>query len=120
MTNQNECSKSSSNERIKNVIKGKQRIYFRELLKQANVSMQELEDFLIPLLGEGKIEGNLEIRCPDCGADIGSFKHYNDIPKENECEYCGHSFPASDDYLEILLEVKGNFFRDQYCTSNIH
>ena len=80
-------------------------------MKEANVSIQDLEDFLIPLLGEGKIEGKLEVHCPDCGADLGSFKNYEEIPKENDCEICGHSFPVSDDYLEILLEVKGGFFR---------
>ena len=80
-------------------------------MSEANVSTQDLENFLIPLLGEGKIEGTLEIRCPDCGADLGSFKQYNDIPKENDCECCGNSFPISGDYLEILLEVTGDFFR---------
>jgi hypothetical protein len=111
LPNLRECSTNSSTNRIKSIIESKPRIYFREILKEAKVSTQDLEDFLIPLLEEGKIEGSLEVHCPDCGADIGCFKKYKDIPKENECEYCGHSFPVSDDYLEILLEVKGDFFR---------
>ncbi len=111
MTAENESSRISSINRIKTIIESKHRIYFRELLQEANVSSEVLEDFLIPLLGEGKIEGKLEVRCPDCGADLGSFKKYTDIPKENDCEICGNSISLSDDYLEILLEVKGEFFR---------
>lgn len=111
MTSKQDHSKNSSTNRIKSVIQGKRRIYFRELLKEADVSTEDLEDFLIPLLGEGKIEGKLEVHCPDCGADLGSFKKYTDIPKENDCEICGHSNPLSDNYLEVLLEVKGDFFR---------
>lgn len=110
MKNQKDCSNSLEN-RIKSLIESRHRIYFREILKEANVSTQELEDFLIPLLGEGTIKGSLVVHCPDCGADLGSFKQYNEIPKENECEICGQAFPISDDYLDIVLEVKGKFFR---------
>ena len=111
MTTKKDSSNISSRSRIKSVIQCKKRIYFRELKKEANVSTEDLEDFLIPLLGEGKIEGKLEVRCPDCGADLGVFKKYTDVPKENDCEICGHSNSLSDNYLEILLEVKGDFFR---------
>jgi predicted RNA-binding Zn-ribbon protein involved in translation (DUF1610 family) len=111
LTTKKDSSNISSTNRIKSVIQRKRRIYFRELLKEADVSTEYLEDFLIPLLGEDKIEGKLEVHCPDCGADLGLFKKYADIPKENECETCGHSNPISDNYLEILLEVKGDFFR---------
>ncbi len=112
MTNKHECSNSSTN-RIKSVIQSKRKLYFRELSKEANVTTELLEDFLIPLLEEGKIEGKIELRCPDCGADLGRFDKYTDVPKETDCEYCGHTVPLSDNYLEILLEVKGDFFRGQ-------
>ncbi|MCL5949891.1 MAG: hypothetical protein M1490_05380, partial [Candidatus Bathyarchaeota archaeon] len=90
----------------------KKEIYFRELRKQAAVSTEELEDFLLPLLGEGTIDAKLELRCPNCGAELGTFTKYTDIPTENNCEMCGNSNPLSDNYLEIFLEVKGDFFRE--------
>jgi len=104
------CSNSSES-RIKAVLQGRKEIYFRELKRKAEVSTEELEDFLLPLLGEGVIDGKLELRCPSCGADLGSFPRYTDIPKENYCENCRHSNPFSDNYLEIVLEVKGDFFQ---------
>jgi hypothetical protein len=110
LTSKQNFSNSSAN-RIKTVLQGKKEIHFRELKKKADVSTEELEDFLLPLLGEGMIDAKLELRCPNCGADLGSFTKYTDIPKENNCETCGHSNPFSDSYLEIVLEVKGDFFR---------
>lgn len=110
MTSKPNCSNSSAN-RIKAVLQEKKEIYFRELRKKADVSTEELEDFLIPLLGEGVIDSKLEVRCPNCGADLGSFPRYTNIPKENYCKTCGQSNPFSDNYLEIVLEVKGDFFR---------
>jgi hypothetical protein len=111
MTSNQNCSNSSAN-RIKATLNGRKSITFRELRKKADVSTEELEDFLLPLLGEeGVIEGKLEVRCPNCGADLGSYSKYTDIPKKNDCEICGHSIPFSDNYLEIVLEVKGDFFR---------
>ncbi len=110
MTSKQNYSNSSAN-RIKAVLQGKNEIYFQELRKKADVSIEELEDFLIPLLGEDVIYSKLEVRCPNCGADLGTFPRYTDIPKENYCETCGHSNPFSDNYLEIVLELKSSFFR---------
>ncbi len=110
MASNHNCSNSSES-RIKAVLQGRKEIYFRELKRKAEVSTEELEDFLLPLLGEGVIDGKLELRCPSCGADLGSFPRYTDIPKENYCENCRHSNPFSDNYLEIVLEVKGDFFQ---------
>ncbi len=110
MTSKQNYSDSSAN-RIKAALNGRKSITFRELRKKADVSTEELEDFLLPLLGEGVIEGKLEVRCSNCGADLGSYSKYTDVPKENDCEICGHSNPFSDDYLEIVLEVKADFFR---------
>ncbi len=110
MTSKQKSSDSSAN-RIKAVLQGTKEIYFRELKKKADVSTEELEDFLLPLLGEGTIIAKLELRCPNCGAELGSFTKYTDIPKTNNCEACGHTNPFSDNYLEIVLEVKGDFFR---------
>jgi hypothetical protein len=110
LINKQNCSNSSAN-RIKGVLDGRKSITFRELKTKADVSTEELEDFLLPLLSEEIIEGKLEVRCPNCGVDLGSYSKYTDIPKENDCEICGHSNPFSDNYLEIVLEVKGDFFR---------
>lgn len=93
------------------------RFYLHEIAKEASVTMREAEDFFIPLLEENKIEGSLELRCPNCEAVQGTFKKYDQVPSEVECEHCGYSFPRSEDYLNIVLEVKGKFFRAQKIAS---
>ncbi len=118
MTDPIKCSQTSLEKKIEDFIsQGKNRFYFREIVEEAKVPVNEAEDYLIPLLGENKIEGSLELHCPDCGADLGSFKKYDQIPMEITCEICGHSFPKSEDYMEIVLEVKGDFFRDRTAAS---
>ena len=121
MSNQTKCSKTSLEKKIEIFIsQGKNKFYLREMVEEAHISVREAEDFLIPLLGEDKIEGSLEVRCPDCGADLGTFKKYHEIPSELECEICGHKFSRSDDYLNIVLEVKGEFFRARKTSSPRH
>jgi hypothetical protein len=114
LRNQIDCSKNSLERKIKEFIsKGKKRFYLREMVEETDISMRDAEDFLIPLLEENKIEGKLELRCPNCEADQGSFKKFFEIPEETECEICGFRFPRSDEYLDIALEVRGEFFRSQ-------
>lgn len=96
---------------------GRKKFYLHELVREAHVSIRDAEDFLIPILQENEVEGSLEVRCPNCEADQGTFKRYHEIPSEIECEHCGFVFPRSEDYLNILLEVKGKFFRAQKITS---
>lgn len=111
MRNLKTCS-TSLEKTVKNIVaRGQRKVYLRELLSEAKVSIEDAEDFLIPLLGEGTIEGSLELHCPVCGADLGSFRRYTDIPNETECYACGNIANRSDDYLEVVLEVKGGFFR---------
>lgn len=99
---------------------GKNIFYLDELVDEANVSLREAEDFLILLLKKGKIEGRLEVRCPICGRDQGEFKRLSEIPEEIVCEICQHDFHRAAEYIQIVLEVKEEFFRDQKCTSDIN
>lgn len=62
---------------------------------------------------EDKIEGKLEVRCPNCGKDLGIFDRLPQIPEKNVCEVCGQEFPKAMEYVEIVLEVKKGFFRAQ-------
>jgi hypothetical protein len=94
-------------------LEGKARFYFSEFIEQGNVSVEEAEKFLIPLMGKGKIQGELELRCPNCGKDLGTFQRLPEIPQENICPICGHGFCKSFEYIEIVLEVKGDFFLGQ-------
>ena len=99
------------------VSQGRNKFYLREIVEEAQVTVVEAEDFFIPLLKENELEGNLEVRCPTCGADLGTYKRYPEIPEKLSCEICGTEFPRSDEYLNIVLEVKGKFFRAQKITS---
>jgi len=101
------------------ISQGRNRFYLSEMVEETHVPIRDVENFLIPLLEKNKIEGTLEVRCPNCGADQGTFKKYYEIPSEIECEICGYEFPRSDEYLNIVLEVKGKFFRAQNVPSNL-
>jgi len=114
MPNQIKSSRSFLKRKIEEFVsQGRNKFYLHEVVEQTHISMREAEDFFVPLLEENKIEGSLELRCPNCGADQGTFKKYHQIPEEVECEICGFEFPRSDDYINVVLEVKGKFFRAQ-------
>lgn len=110
--------KSSQNSLINKIEEylqqGKRRFCLREISEDANVSLIEAENFFIPILKKNELEGSLEIRCPRCGTQIGTYKKYSEIPHEFECEFCEVSFPLSDNLLEVVLEVKKNFFRTKH------
>lgn len=91
-------------------LEGKARFYFSEFVEEAKITTEQAEKFLIPLMGKGKIEGELELRCPNCGKDLGTFKRLPEIPDDNICPICNYSFCKSFDYIEIVLEVKDDFF----------
>jgi len=95
------------------VSEGRSKFYLFEIVEEANVSVLDAEDFFVPLLRGKKIEGKLEVRCPKCGAALGTYKRYPDVPEEITCELCETEFPRSSNVLEIILEVKGEFFRAQ-------
>lgn len=97
---------------------GRKRFYLDEFIIEAKVSVREAEDFFLPLLKKGKLEGKLEVRCPCCGKDVEIYDRMSQIPEEMECEICGCKFSKSMDYIEIILEVWDKFFRDQNCSSN--
>ncbi len=58
-------------DKLQALTKDRKKIYFHEIMKALNVSAKQLDDFLIPLLGEGAIDGAIDLRCPDCGAELG-------------------------------------------------
>ncbi len=91
--------------------KGKNQFYLRDIVEETKISMVEVEDFVIPLLKQNELEGKLEVRCPNCSAELGIYKNYHELPPELECEFCGTTFPTSSEYMEIILEVTGKFFR---------
>jgi len=96
---------------------GRNKFYLRDIVEEAHVTVVEAESFFIPLLKENELEGNLEVRCPTCGAELGTYKRYPEVPEKLSCELCGTEFPRSDEYLNIVLEVKGKFFRAQKISS---
>jgi DNA-directed RNA polymerase subunit RPC12/RpoP len=97
---------------------GKTRFYLSEIVEESSCSINEVEDFLIPLLGAGKIEGKLELRCPNCGKDFGLFNRYAEISDKITCEFCGYKFTKAMEFIEVVLEIKKPFFRGQENQSN--
>ena len=122
LSSHTEYSKITLKRKIEEFLaQGRTTFYFREMVEEAHVSVRDAEDFLLPLLEENKIEGKLELRCPNCEADIGTFRKYKEIPQEIECEICGHKFLRADEYLNIVLEVAGTkFFRTHSISSTSH
>jgi ribosomal protein S27E len=109
---QKNCSQNILESNLRELLsQGNSKFYLRDFVEHAKVSLLEAEDFFIPLLKENEIEGSLEVRCPGCGAELGIYRKYLDVPEEITCELCGEEFPRSSDFLEIVLEVKGKFFR---------
>jgi len=114
-----EQSKNTLSETLQKFsILGKTQFYLSELVEEAKVSTREAEDFIIPLLKRDVLEGKLELRCPNCGKDLGTYNKISDVPDEIECEICGYQFNKSLEYIEIILEIKGKFFRTQRKTNH--
>ena len=121
LSNTIDCSKSSLEKRFREFLsQDRKKFYLDDMIQEIGISTEVAEDFLIPLLEEKKIEGRLELRCPNCESHQGTFENYNLIPQEIECEICGHNFTKADEYLNILLEVKGKFFRAQGISSEYY
>jgi DNA-directed RNA polymerase subunit RPC12/RpoP len=111
---QKDCSNSSLSKLLRQFYnKGKIRFYLSEFAEESGRSMKEVEDYFIALLSTGKIEGKLELRCPNCGKDFGLFNRISEIPESITCEFCGHKFAKAMEYIEVILEIKKPFFRDQ-------
>ena len=114
MKHLNECLKNSLSKTLARYsLEGKSPFYLSEFVQDTKVSVREAEDFFIPLLRSGEIAGKLEMRCPNCEKDIGTFEKLSEIPEKVTCEICGYEFSRSLEYVEIILEVKGKFFRLQ-------
>ena len=109
-----ECSRSGLAKKLEDFVsQGRRKFYLREFVEETHIAQLDAEDFFIPLLKQNEVEGSLEVRCPKCSAELGTFERYPEIPQELACEFCGTEFTKSNEYLEIILEVKGKFFRPQ-------
>ena len=109
-----DCSRSGLAKELERLVsQGRNKFYLREFLEETRVSRVDAEEFFLPLLKKNVVEGQLEVRCPNCSAELGTFQRYSEIPEELACELCGSEFLRSDEFLEIILEVKGKFFRGQ-------
>ena len=118
LRNQKESSRSTLRKKLEEFVsQGRNKFYLRDIVEEAHVSVLDAEDFFLPLLKENELEGSLEVRCPKCGAELGTYKRYPEIPEELTCELCETEFPKSTDYVEIVLEVAGKFFRAQKSSS---
>lgn len=114
LPNQKNCSQTSLRNKLEEFLsQGRTKFYLRDITEEASVRLIDSEDFFIPLLKENELEGSLEVRCPNCSAELGIFKEYPQIPKELHCELCETEFSRSSDYVEIVLEVTEKFFRAQ-------
>jgi hypothetical protein len=94
------------------VSEGKKVFYLDELVKQSKVPLNCTENFLLPLLRKDRLEGKLEVRCPKCGRDQGLFCKVSSIPQVLTCDICDLEFSTQREDLQIVLEVKGDFFRE--------
>jgi DNA-directed RNA polymerase subunit RPC12/RpoP len=111
---QKDCSKNILSDLLKQYYhEGKTRFYVSEFAEESKCSIEEIEDFFIPLMGVGKIEGKIELICPNCGKDLGLFGKISEIPQNVSCGYCGHEFTKSEEYFEVVLEIKTPFFRPE-------
>jgi DNA-directed RNA polymerase subunit RPC12/RpoP len=114
LENQGACSQTTLEKILRLFIsQGKKRFYLSDMTRESGVPLHEAENFFIPLLKENELEGKLEVRCPNCGAELGLYKTYPDVPKNLYCEFCGAEFSSQPEDLEIVLEVTGKFFRAQ-------
>jgi hypothetical protein len=111
---QKDCLKNTLSELLgQYFLKGKTRFSVSEFADESKCSIEEIEDFFIPLMGVGKIEGKIELVCPNCGKDLGLFSKLFEIPQNITCSFCGYEFTKAEEYLEIVLEIKKPFFRDE-------
>ncbi|RLI42250.1 hypothetical protein DRO69_10600 [Candidatus Bathyarchaeota archaeon] len=112
MRNQKKSSRSILVRKVEEFLsQGRNKFYLREIVEEAHVSLIDAENFFLPLLKEHEVKGFLEVRCPTCEAELGTYKRYPEIPEELFCEFCETEFPRSSEYVEIVLEVVGKFFR---------
>lgn len=83
MAYQNDYLQSSLKRKLRKFCsKGRTRFYLSEFAEEAKISILQAEDFFIPLFKANKVEGSLEVRCPNCGRDQGLFKTFPDIPED--------------------------------------
>jgi predicted nucleic acid-binding Zn ribbon protein len=92
--------------------KGTTHLYFDSILRQLNLPSEQVELMLLDYFQSGAVEGTLELRCPECGKDLGRFKKLREIPAETTCYICGAIVPQSFSYVELVVHLKsGTFFR---------
>lgn len=98
------------------VKEGRTSFYLEDLVDESKVPLNYTETFLIPLLKKDQLEGKLEVRCPKCRRDQGLYDRMSQIPSEFTCDICDFEFQVERESLQIVLEVKGDFFRNAIMT----
>jgi phage FluMu protein Com len=119
LIDQKNCLQTSLTKELRKFIsEGRTKFYLYEFTRASGSNIGEIEDFFLPLLKENEVEGSLEVKCPKCDYEIGTFKTYPDIPKKMNCELCGTSFDKTTECLEIIIDVKKKFFRNR-CSQKL-
>ena len=94
-------------------LKGRRQLYFSTILRESNLPSELVEGTLFSFFQSGAVEGSLELRCPECGKDLGEYKKLSEMPQEVECYICDAKIPRSFDYVELVVHLKGDtFFRE--------
>jgi len=110
---QSESSTATLNEILrKYAAQGKRTFDLRSLFQDVGGNFKTLESTLIPYLLDGKMSARLQVRCPECGKDLGEFERISQIPDELECQACGTTFPRETEYLDVICTLSDiGFFR---------
>jgi len=88
--------------------------------RENGINMDKLDDEIKELAREGLLRIFIDIRCPNCGAHIGSFNCLSEIPKRVTCSDCGKPWIRDEDLensYELILtttEEGRYFFRPTY------
>jgi Holliday junction resolvase-like predicted endonuclease len=75
-------------------------------MHESGASLDEVQDFFLPLLKDNEVEGSLEVRCPKCDSEMGTYRTYPSIPEKMYCEFCETSFEKTSECLDIIIEIK--------------
>lgn len=96
---------------------GRNPFYLEDLVNEANIPLNQVEDLLVQLLKKDELEAKVEVKCPRCGRDQGEYERLSQIPEELSCDICQYEFPKQVEDFQIVLEVKESFFRKAHKVS---
>jgi len=92
--------------------KENRQISFEAILDKTNLPSEVVEKALLDCFQSGAAGGVLELRCPQCGKDLGEYKRLSEVPEKTICQICDTEVPRSFDYVELIVQPKtDHFFR---------